>query len=307
MASQTTSERALVARLLRSTGIKNDDAALVKSNGGLLAATTDISFASSHSPRGLSYYDMGWRSAASNLSDVAAMGAKPLAFLLAQGLPRKIAEKAAGEIAKGANDACKFHGTNYVGGDTKQAKEIALAGFALGELAGKPLLRSNARADDVVCVSGAIGDAACGFYAVSKNKKAPARLRDAFLRPRALVNEGMLVSRAARRAACMDVSDGLLFTCAEIARLSNVCIELKSLSIPISPEARAFASANHIPFSTLANFGEDYALVFSMGMRDFGRLCGPARLVCIGMASKGRGLLLDARKIKPHGYDAFVG
>ncbi len=312
MASQKASERNLVARLLRSTGIKSEDAALVTSNGRLLAATTDISFASSHSPCGLSYYQMGWRSAVSNLSDLAAAGAKPLAFLLAQGLPSAFAEKAANGIVRGALDACKLHGAAYVGGDTKQAKEITLAGFALGELHGKPLLRNNARPGDVVCVAGAIGNAACGFYAVSKNKentknkKAPARLRNAFLRPRALVHEGLLVSRSAKRAACMDVSDGLLFTCAELARLSGVCIELESLSIPISPEARAFSAVHGIPFSTLANFGEDYALVFSMSMRDFGRLCVPARLVCIGMAGKGSGLLLDGRKIKPRGYDAFT-
>jgi thiamine-monophosphate kinase len=307
MARKTTSERALVARLLRSTGIRSEDAVLVRRNGGLLAATTDISFASSHSPRGLSFYQMGWRSAVSNLSDLAAMGAKPLAFLLAQGLPRAIAERASVGIMKGAKDACKLHGAQYAGGDTKRAKEISLAGFALGKLVGKPLLRTNARPGDVVCVSGAIGDAACGFHAVSKNKKAPARLLNAFLKPRALVREGMLVSRSTKRAACMDVSDGLLFTCAEIARLSGVCIELEPLSIPISPEARIFAAANRIPFTILANFGEDYALVFSMSLRDFGRLCRPAGLVCIGMVSNGSGLFLDGRQIKPHGYDSFVG
>jgi len=301
------SERGLVARLLRSTGIKNEDAALVRRNGRLLAVTTDISLASSHSPRGLSYYDMGWRSAVSNLSDLAAVGAKPLAFLLAQGLPPAIAETASAGIVKGARDACKLHGANYVGGDTKRAKEITLAGFALGELAGKPLLRTNARAGDVVCVSGAIGDAACGFHAVSKNKKAPARLRDAFFRPRALMHEGLLISKSTKRAACMDVSDGLLFTCSELARLSGVRLDIESLSIPISPEARAFAKVNSIPFSTLANFGEDYALVFSMSMRGFGRLCRPVGLVCIGMAGKGSGLFLDGRQMKVHGYDAFMG
>lgn len=300
------SEREFVARLLRLTGIRNEDAALVPMrNGGLLAATTDISFASSHSPHGLSHYQMGWRSAASNLSDLAAMGAKPTAFLLAQGLPPKQAGRASLEIAKGAHDACRAHGANYAGGDTKRAKEITLAGFALGGLKGKPLLRSNARPGDVVCISGAIGNAMCGFLALAQKKRAPKKLTDAFLRPRALVRQGLAVSRAVKRAACMDVSDGLLFTCAEIARLSKVCINLESMSIPISPEARSFAEAHKISFRTLMDFGEDYALVFSMSQKDFARLYKRANLVCIGSVGKGSGLWLDGKKMRTAGYDSF--
>ncbi|MFA6035631.1 MAG: AIR synthase related protein, partial [Candidatus Micrarchaeia archaeon] len=159
-------EREIVRGLLASTGISNDDAALL----GKLAITTDISFASSHSPKGLSYYNMGWRSAASNLSDLAAMGAKPLAFLLAQGLPAKIAGKAASSIASGVSASCKYHHTTYAGGDTKKANELTLAGFALGRIAGIPLLRKNAKAGDIICASGEIGSAFCGFHALTHNK-----------------------------------------------------------------------------------------------------------------------------------------
>jgi len=298
------SERNLVARLLRTVRIRNDDAALLDAKGKL-ALTTDISFSGSHSPRGTSYYDMGWRSAVSNLSDLAAMGAKPLAFLLSMGLPPVLANKASVKIAEGARDACKAHHTKYAGGDMKRAREITLAGFTLGRVEGKPLLRSNARPGDVVCVSGSIGDAACGFHALSKKKKAAPRLLNAFLKPRALVREAALVSKNAKRAACMDVTDGLLFTCSELARLSKVRIDIESLSIPVSSEAHDFCASNKLTVEKLLNWGEDYALVFSMSTRDFERLYKKAKLVCIGFASKGRGLRLDGRRIRPRGYDAF--
>ncbi len=299
------SERALVERILRLTRMPNDDSALVRTSSKLLAASSDIAFSSTHSPKGISHYYMGWRSAASNLSDLAATGAQPLAFLLSLGLPSNNSKKLSQQIVKGALDACKQHGTAYAGGDVKRAKELVLAGFALGELKGKGMKRSNARAGDVVCIAGSIGDAACGFHALSKNKKTPVRLLNAFLKPRALLKQGAMVAKATKRAACMDVSDGLLFTCSEIARLSKVRIDLESLSIPISPEAHTYAASNSLPFNRLVNWGEDYSLVFSMGVRDFEKLYKKAGLVCIGFASKGRGLYLDGKKLNAKGYDAF--
>ena len=103
----------------------------------------------------------------------------------------------------------------------------------------------------------------------------------------------------------MDVSDGLLFTCSEIARLSKVRIDVESLSIPISGEVRDYCAANKIPIERLLDWGEDYALVFAMSRRDFERLYRKAGLVCIGFASKGSGLYVDGRKTSARGYDAF--
>jgi len=298
------SEREIVGRLLARTGIANDDAALI----GKLALTTDVSFASSHSPAGLSYYNMGWRSAASNISDLAAMGAKPIAFLLAQGLPEKIAAGASEQISRGILDSCKFHKAKYLGGDTKKAKEITLAGFALGKISGKPLLRSNARAGDIICISGEIGNAFCGFHALTHNKtkNTPKKLLNAFLKPTARIAEGIAASSSAKRAACMDVSDGLLFTCSEIARLSKVRMDVESMSIPISNEARKYCAENGIDAGAVIDWGEDYALVFSMGQKDFAKICKKAKLVCIGYASKGSGLHVDGEKYAGTGYDAFL-
>jgi thiamine-monophosphate kinase len=251
------------------------------------------------------YSSMGWRSAASNISDLAAMGARPLAFLLAQGLPANIAGKAALEISKGALAACKSLNTKYVGGDTKRAKEITLAGFALGKVEGTPLMRSSARPGDIVCLAGNIGDAMCGYLALAKKKKAPAKLMNAFLKPTALVEAGLAVSKNVERAACMDVTDGLHFTCAEIAKLSNVRIDLDSMSTPISPEARKFCAKNKIHTSHLLHWGEDYALAFALSQQDFERIHKQAGLVCIGTVSKGKGLFVDGKKCADTGYDAF--
>ncbi|VVC03648.1 Thiamine-monophosphate kinase [Candidatus Burarchaeum australiense] len=301
-------ERALVARILRSTGIRNDDGALVWSGAKTLADSTDISFSSTHSPRGTSYYSMGWRRVAACMSDVAAMGAKPLAYFLALGLPERQASAALPEIVRGTQDACRAHGAHYVGGDTKKAKEITLAGFALGVLTGTPLFRSLAMPGDVIAVTGTIGNAFCGRLALSLSGKDKARAKPliaSFLKPRARVKPALAVSSSVQRAACMDVSDGLLFTCSELARLGRVKIELEASAIPISPAARAFAGKKKISFRKLVDSGEDYELVFALSPHDFARLQKAAGLKRIGVVKKGSGLLLDGRKIATSGYDAF--
>ncbi|MFA6035632.1 MAG: hypothetical protein WC759_01615, partial [Candidatus Micrarchaeia archaeon] len=128
---------------------------------------------------------------------------------------------------------------------------------------------------------------------------------NAFLKPTARISEGIAVSSSAKRAACMDVSDGLLFTCSEIARLSKVRIDLESMSIPLSNEARNYCMENNIDAHSILDWGEDYALAFSMSQKDFAKLQKRASLVCIGFASKGAGLYLDNSKYSGRGYDSF--
>ncbi|MEM3555764.1 MAG: thiamine-phosphate kinase [Candidatus Micrarchaeia archaeon] len=295
------------------SGAGEDDAALLKFNGKQLALTSDIMFHSTHFPPSMKSQQIGRKIAVANLSDLAAVGAKPLGMLFSFGIPPQLDFRILRGIIKGINLTCSEYNAPFIGGDTKKAKELTICGIALGEIIGKPMRRCNAREGDIVAVTGEIGDAFLGLRIVKEgvDSKKYEKLKNAFLNPKARVREGIAIAELGVRAAGMDITDGLLFSAGEIARMSRVCLSLDSEKIPISKEAEEFTEKHEISRKTLLNNGEDYELIITLSEREFEKVRKKVtgvggELIEIGRAIEGRGVLLDGRKVNTNGYDSFI-
>jgi len=141
-------------------GIGDDSALLTPPLNHQLVICTDTLVSGRHFPLGTSPHAIGWKSVAVNLSDIAAMGAKPHSILLALSLPQ-IDHDWLNEFSQGIYDCCDQFGVRLIGGDTTQSPHLTISVTALGWIeTGKAIPRSGAQVDDLVVVSGSIGDAA---------------------------------------------------------------------------------------------------------------------------------------------------
>jgi thiamine-monophosphate kinase len=294
-------------------GAGEDDAALIKLNGKELVVTSDIMFSSTHFPKGMEPEHIGRKVAVANISDLAAMGASPLATLFSFGLPVNFDVDELRRIISGINAVCSKYDAPFVGGDTKKSKELTICGIALGEIGkGEALRRYNAKAGDVVAVTGEIGNAALGLQIILEGMKVRGyqKLINAFVKPEARVKEGRAIAQCKVGAAAMDITDGLLFSAGEIARMSGVCILLHRDKLPVSEEAVRFAREHKISENFLLNSGEDYELLVTLRRGKFREVKDKVKgvggnLIEIGRVVKGRGVLLDGKRIKTDGYDSL--
>lgn len=115
-----------------------------------------------HFPDNMSYFDMGFKAVTVNVSDLAAMGAEPLGFLLAIALPKDLKIDSFKEIIEGVLSACDYYEIPLIGGDTNEASEIIITGTALG-ITDSPLMKDSYEKGDLIAVTGEIGHAALGF------------------------------------------------------------------------------------------------------------------------------------------------
>lgn len=246
-------ERELLARIMaalagssRAVVGPGDDAAVVAVPGGRAVVSTDTLV---HGPdfrlawsRGI---DLGWKAAAVNLSDIAAMGARPTALLVALTLPDRTSVAFVEDVARGLRQACDALalGCAVEGGDLASSDTLTIAVTVLGVLddGSAPVLRSGARPGDVVAVAGELGaagrglallfdrfrDAAGSPVPVDAAALTPAERDDlaAQLRPHPPIALGPIAARAGA-TAMMDVSDGLLLDAARMAEASGVRIDL---------------------------------------------------------------------------------
>lgn len=252
----------LISRLAAVVGVPaspqgpGDDAALVTVATGRLVATTDLLIEGTHFRRDWSSaYDIGRKAAAQNLADVAAMGARPSVLLLGFGAPDDFPLADFDAIAAGVRDECTAAGAMLVGGDLVRAPQLVLSGTALGLVeAGGPVLRSGARAGDVVGVVGRLGWAAAGLrLLLAGETEGP--LVDAHRRPSPPYAIGLALAEAGATAMC-DVSDGLLGDVGHLAQASGVRIDLELAAL------RALGAPG-VTDDELLNGGEDHALVFT--------------------------------------------
>ena len=184
-------EKQLVNYILsQSKSIVADDTAITEFNDTNLISTCDMLIESKHFPKGMSYFQMGFKSVTVNVSDLAAMGAQPLGFLLSIALPKDLAIDNFKQIIKGVIDACSYYNIPLIGGDTNEASEIIISGTALG-LCDNPMMKNTARNGNLICLTGDIGMAALGFNLNGDNiytKKS--------LEPYARLNEGQIIKKA---------------------------------------------------------------------------------------------------------------
>jgi thiamine-monophosphate kinase len=243
-------------------GIGDDCALLAPTPGLQLATSSDMLVEGRHFLSTVAPERLGHKSLAVNLSDLAACGARPIAFTLALALPR--ADPAFLEpFARGLLALADEHGCELVGGDTTQGP-LTISITVFGEVApGRALLRSGARPGDTLYVSGTLGDARLALEVfrghVGLGGDAFESVRTAMERPQPRVALGQALQGVA--GAAIDLSDGLVGDLGHVLAASQVGATVEVDRIPRSPVLRAQA-VDCQRLCTLAG-GDDYELLFT--------------------------------------------
>lgn len=216
-------------------GVGDDAAVLAVPHGEQLVVSTDASVEGVHFRRDwLEPEEIGWRAAASALSDLAAMGARPLAVLLAVSAPAAW-RAALPALADGVGAAVRDAGAAIVGGDLTGGRDLALTVTVLGT-ATRPVGRGGARPGDALYVTGRLGGPRRALRAFERGERPAPEDRARFARPRARVAAGRWL--AARGAGAMvDVSDGLAADLGHVAAASGVRCVLDPARLPRVPGA----------------------------------------------------------------------
>lgn len=275
------------------TGI-GDDAAVLRLGRNRLVWTVDSSEEGVHfDRRWLSLSDVGFRAHEAAVSDLAAMGAEPIAALSALTLPKSISREELSALARGQAASARRTRCPVIGGNIASGSHIAVTTTVLGK-ARAPLLRSGARVGDELWLVGDVGLARTGLELLSRGVplRSPAERRaaKAWRRPQARLREGLALVGRAR--AALDVSDGLGGDLGHLAGASGVCVVVeraaleRALPAALGPAARALGRE---PLEQALLGGEDYALVASGPAKR-----RPAFARRVGRIERGEGAWLES-------------
>ncbi|HZU09470.1 MAG TPA: thiamine-phosphate kinase [Pseudacidobacterium sp.] len=301
-------ERAFISAIRRRagrsgivrTGIGDDCAVLRPPRGSEILVTTDFSLEQVHFR--LDWHppeSAGHRCLARGLSDLAAMGAKPVAAFLSLALPAELTSDWAKRFLDGLLALADEYGVPLAGGDTAQSPAFdesgkRQTGMVLADMVligaapqGKALLRSGARAGDIIYVTGALGGAAAELLALGREPKAFRRLTKAasghpHLYPVPRLEVGARLRGMA--GAAIDLSDGLSTDLAHVCEESGLSAEINEAAVPIHPLASKAEADGWVPSALhlALNGGEDYELLFTVpaGRRVPGKMAGiPIRAI----------------------------
>ncbi|MDU9409238.1 thiamine-phosphate kinase [Pseudomonas sp. zfem001] len=245
-------------------GIGDDCALLALPAGEQLAVSTDTLVAGVHFPNACDAFLLGQRALAVSASDLAAMGATPLAFTLALTLP-SASETWLAEFACGLQQMAENCSLALVGGDTTRGP-LSLTLTVFGRVpAGQALLRSGAQVGDLLCVGGELGDAAGALPLVLAQRDATPDVAEPLLARYWSPQPQLALGQAlrGRATAALDISDGLLADCGHIANASQVALHIELARVPLSAALRAFAGEEQARVCALGG-GDDYRLAFTL-------------------------------------------
>ena len=274
-----------------------DDCALLRPHAGEeLAVTTDLSIQGRHFR--LDWHppeSVGHRTLARGLSDLAAMGARPVAAFLSLGLPRELTVvqgKSAAWVTRfldGLLALAAEHGVPLAGGDLAESP-IAIADIVLtGSVPqGRALLRSGARAGDRIYVTGSLGGAAAELAALERSPQDFVKARQTegvspHLFPQPRVAQGLWLRKRGLASAAMDLSDGLSTDLAHLCEESGVAAEVDAAALPLGPSAT---------LEMALHGGEDYELLFTAPEK--AKI--PSRIEGVEVTAIGRMVAQKARK-----------
>lgn len=257
-----------------------DDCAVFSCGDEILVATTDMLHQQTDFPPGMTDWQIGWMSAAVTLSDIAAMGARPLVLLLAIGLDRSGRLR---EILEGAQACCQSCGTILAGGDLDSHQELTVVSSGVGcSTDGKVVRRRGARPGDLIGITGPLGRAQAALDGHRQYERF-------LVEPVPRVKEGQLLARAGA-TSLMDISDGLVLSLYDMLDANECGFSVDSSLLPLLEGVDAARSREYALYG-----GGDYELLFT---------CSPERLPVPGLVVKVIGTVIEEHRVLVDGAAA---
>ena len=272
-----TAEDRLIARFFRplashpgALSLADDAAVFAPPEGHEIVLTTDAVVAGVHVLAGETPDAIARKTLRVNLSDLAAKGATPAAFLLSIALPRETGEDWLAAFCSGLKDDADAFGCSLIGGDTDRTEgPLTVTIFALGTLPrGTMVKRSGAQPDDHILVSGSVGDAALGLMlrrdaSLAARWSLAADERDHLLARYRLPQPRVALADTVRAhaSAAIDVSDGFVGDLSKLLRVSGMSAEVTLESVPLSSGARKALAADAVLRDAICGGGDDYEIV----------------------------------------------
>ncbi|WP_325192936.1 thiamine-phosphate kinase [Methanobrevibacter ruminantium] len=282
-----------------------DDSALTNINlddNSYLVTSTDMLIQSSHFPKGMTYFQMGYKSVVVNVSDLSSMGAENIGFLLNIAIPKYMLLDDFDDLICGVIRACDNYNIPLIGGDTNEASEIIISGTAIGQVdKDKALMKYGFKKGDLVCISDELGYAALGFELLALKEKDQILYQEKIekikeidstiidlallkaLMPEAKYDEGHILrdcNTSNNRVSATDITDGLASEFYEILnsnkKYSNLNDNSSSNSyskgiriyedkLPVEDEFKEIANILGLNYLDLfLHIGEDFAFLFTI-------------------------------------------
>ncbi|MCX6485751.1 MAG: thiamine-phosphate kinase [Rhodoluna sp.] len=304
--------RRTVSRLKKSENTilgSGDDAAVVRTSNDQFVVTTDTMIEGNDFKTDWSSgFDLGWKAVATNISDVAAMGAKPTALVVALAVPKETEITWLEQFADGLQAAVTHFcpTAEIVGGDLAQAEQIVIAVTAHGDMEGRaPILRTGAKPGDILAVAGTLGQAACGLSLLQSSNPDAISAYDDWVnvqkRPMPPIQSGI---EAVNATSMLDISDGLAKDAYRIAKASKVKLVIAKQALD-GYCARIDDVADRLEVNSLDWVlfgGEDHSLLATFPE---GSVI-PRSFKPIGRVEAGDGVFLDSKQLPERGWDSAL-
>jgi len=301
---------------------QSDDAALIDLKDKYLVATSDLLIESVHFPAKMTAFQRGMKAVTANVSDLAAMGGKPIGFILSMGLPPNLLLSEFDEIVEGVLQSCQDYELNLIGGDTNKADEIILSGTCLGVVdKDKVLMKAGSSPGDIVAVTGQLGLAAAGFEVIFQDSSLLQSIntttRDVVikhaLQPRARLDTGISLAKTGSVTAATDITDGLASEIWELIDASDgkVGITIYEDKLPIAPEVKEIAANfNKNPLDLALYYGEDFELLLTIKKSELDHLKDEYGLIEVGVVNSSAKMEIVNKRgktniLKPRGFEHF--
>lgn len=261
-------------------GIGDDCAVLPYGEGRSLLITTDMMIEERHFRHELiSAEDLGYKSLAVNLSDISAMGGKPIYAFLSIGLPEDLSPVWLEQFFRGARKISLAYNVKLLGGDTTKSPGPMVINYCvLGVMDKESVLwRSSARPGDQLAVLGKLGESGAGLKLLMESKSsydsAEQQLIESHNRPLIYIDEAQYLASMPAVHAAIDLSDGVISDAGHIAQESGVTLRVDLDRIPITPELKTICNVHSWdPLELALTSGEDYGVLFTYNEETDGKL-----------------------------------
>ena len=293
-----------------------DDCAAIEYGEDYLLISTDMISKDTHVSKKMTPWQIGWFIVSINLSDLAAKGGNPLGLVLSLGLPKDTTDVFLEELIDGADKCATMYNTSIIGGDTKENPNLTICGTIIGIVRKNEFMsRKGAKLGDIIAVTGALGKAGAGYYAIQHDVDDEVILKGLF-EPEPKITEGLALAKEKIVTSCIDISDGLSSSLYQLQELNNVGFEIEQEKIPLSTNLLSLSKEDkNLDFYRYAlHFGGDYELFLTIPKDEFEKAQKTVektggRLTKIGRVTEEKQISISYKEVKKvlpnRGYEHF--